>query len=145
MKTPREFLLARHRSANAKLDRVRTNALSTTLSREPRTACQAGQAERPLFVRAALRVWHELIWPCRRIWAGLAAAWAAILGVNTSLSDPVRVAAANPPPSPQMLLVLREQRRVLTELIQTTATEPAEPPRPGLRPRTERRPQEHMA
>ena len=38
---------------------------------------------------------RELIWPCRRIWMGLAAVWVIILAVNFSAHDAELVAAGN--------------------------------------------------
>jgi len=146
MKTPRDLLLEKHRAATAALDSVRMKALETAV-RDPHPAGPrrfASQASR-LPANFISKLWLELIWPCRRIWAGLAAVWVVILGVNASLSDKPRIVANNSPPSPEVLMALKEQRRVLAELIQTIPVEAVEPPRRGPQPRSERRGAVEMA
>ena len=92
MKTPREILLKRHQSANAKLDQLRREVLSTTLSHPIRDFRRDGREEKPLAVRALFVVWRELIWPCRRAWAGMAALWLVLWGINRGLSDTPKAA-----------------------------------------------------
>ena len=79
MKTPREFLLARHAQAEPRLDEVRRNvlaALTTMSSESPSTAELSPRAasRRSGGASELLRkVWLELIWPSRRAWAEVAA------------------------------------------------------------------------
>jgi len=129
MKTPRDILLARHQSANPKLDASRTQALSTAFSNAPSVARHA-QMKSPWPVRAALSACRELIWPCRRAWAGMAALWVVMWGINRGLSD-TQSAALNVPSTsaPALLEALEEQRRMLTELIAPASSQQAEPPR----------------
>src|SRR5438034_2878338 len=61
--------------------------------------------------------WREFLWPSPRAWVGLAAAWAVILLLNLSLPEPAPKAEV-PEPSGQVLKVLKEQRRMLAELIE---------------------------
>jgi|SRR5437773_3420650 len=62
--------------------------------------------------------WHGLLWPCPQAWAGLAAVWGLILGLNLASRDPVQVVkASKAAPAPELLTALREHRRLLTELI----------------------------
>lgn len=75
MKTPRELLLARHDSIRPRLDAVRRAVVAEHVGPEP-----VGQATAGLSFLA--RLWSELFWPSRRVWAGLAVAWLAILGLN---------------------------------------------------------------
>jgi hypothetical protein len=144
MKTPREILLTRHQSANPKLDDRRTKALSTAFSDAPCTARNA-QMEGLLPVRAALAVWRELIWPCRRAWAGMAALWVVMWGINRGLSD-VQSTVLNVPSAsaPALLEALEEQRRMLTELIPPASSQPAEPPRRNPQRRSDRQPENLM-
>jgi hypothetical protein len=82
--------------------------------------------------------WRELLWPCPQAWAGLAAAWVIILAINsTSPGDATTIAKRPAPPAPETLLALREQRRLLTELIApvTDVPEPAKAHAP--RPRSD--------
>jgi len=82
-----------------------------------------------------------LLWPNPKAWAGLAAVWVVILAMNFTTRDESKTAAKkSPPPSPQVLMALQQQKRLLTELIGQLATPEAEPPLPFLpRPRSERR------
>jgi hypothetical protein len=75
-------------------------------------------------VRWSLR---ELLWPCPRAWAGLAAAWVAILAVNFATSEAtpeseIRHAAL---PAPEKWQMLRLQQEMLAEL--AAATEEPDP------------------
>jgi hypothetical protein len=140
MKTPRELLLERHRAANAKLDRIRTNVLSSSLSNEPRTELLTGQVETGLLIRATLNVWRELIWPCRFVWTGMAALWMVIFAINLSLADGRTVSqSARSSPTPAMLQAMEERRRLLAELIPPSVAPPAATPPQSSRPRSERR------
>lgn len=86
----------------------------------------------------APRLLRELLWPCPQAWAGLAAAWIFILLMNFSFIEKSSPRVANtPPPSKEVLLALREQRRELERAI--AGDEPAaEPPKRFVpRPRSE--------
>jgi hypothetical protein len=78
-----------------------------------------------------------LLWPNPRAWAALAAMWLMILAVNFTTADKTEtVAKKTAPPSPEMILVLREQQRELARLIGPFDEPAAEPPKTGnLRPR----------
>ncbi len=59
-----------------------------------------------------------ILWPHPRAWAGLAAVWILILAVNYSMRDPSPVLAEKSlPPSPEVIVELRQQQRLLAELI----------------------------
>ncbi|MBI3851078.1 MAG: hypothetical protein HY298_12495 [Verrucomicrobia bacterium] len=88
---------------------------------------------------------HQLstiLWPCPKAWAGLAAVWLIILTLNFATGEkPTAIAKRQPPPSPEMLMVLKEQEKILAELL-TERSEPreSERPKPGTpSPRSERR------
>ena len=114
MKTPREVLLDRHRHAEPKLERMwATVAAVCDRRREPR---EFGAHRAPLQV-----LWRELIWPSRRIWAGLACAWALIVVVNLANRETeTRVAVNAPPPSPAEMQALIEQRRMFAQMIESS-------------------------
>jgi len=140
MKTPRDTLFARHQNAAPKLDAIRREVLSAEFVREGRRAAVpkfrvADTATLPLLI------WRELIFPCRRIWAGLAAIWILIFVVNFSQRDKSEMMASKTPlPSPDMILVFRQQERLLAELTDQKETPIAEPPKRFLpQPRSERR------
>ncbi len=82
----------------------------------------------------------SLLWPHPVAWAGLAAVWIFILGVNVSLRDSAPVMAQKtPPPSPEMIAELRQQQRLLAELIGPGDVNIADRPKTfAPRPRSER-------
>jgi hypothetical protein len=86
------------------------------------------------------KLWLELVWPCRRIWAGLAAVWILIFVFNFSQRDPAEMLARkSSPPSPEMILVFRQQEKLLAELIGPNEPRVAEKPKVFLpRPSSER-------
>lgn len=136
MKTPREILLQRHQSAQPKLDAIRKQVVATLSS--PSKASRSFHQPFSL-ARLPLKLWQELVWSCRRVWIGFAAVWLVIVAVNVANNsgEPNRVMArATPPPSPQMLAALEEQRLLLSQLL-GGASEPAMPSRRKEPPRSE--------
>lgn len=86
-------------------------------------------------------LWQELIWPCRRTWAGLAAVWVAILVFNAVQAERGPTTIASTAPSlGAMSMAFAEQQELLTELIGPPPTDArTEPPqRPNPPPRSER-------
>ena len=81
--------------------------------------------------------WRELFWPCPQAWAGLAAVWVLILALNSVTREPAPAAQSpNAPRAPEVLMALRDHRRLLAELIESPMeVEPPKPPVPG--PRTQ--------
>ncbi len=81
-----------------------------------------------------------LLWPHPRAWAGLAAIWILILAVNFSMRDPSPVRAEkSSPPSPEVIVELRQQQRMLAELIGPRDTRDADRSKPFVpQPRSER-------
>jgi hypothetical protein len=132
MKTPRDILFARHQNAAPKLDAIRREILKAEFQNENQI---------PFLVKLPLAFWRELIWPCRRIWAGLAAIWILIFVVNFSQRDKSEMMARKTPvPSPDMILVFRQQERLLAELTDQKEVPVAEPPKLfSPQPRSERR------
>jgi len=112
MKTPREILLKRHRSAEPKLDRMWTEKLSPELRPE------RARHHENVFLAAGWTLWRELIWPSRRIWAGLACAWVMIVALNLASIEPAtRVASKAEPRSRDEMQALIEQRRMLAQML----------------------------
>jgi hypothetical protein len=88
-----------------------------------------------------LTAWFELIWPARRIWAGLAAVWVtlAIFNFTQGGGREVMVATATVPAA-EVRLAFQEQQRLLAEILgPPLAAAVAEPPRRGPQPRSDRR------
>jgi len=141
MKTPREILLEHHQAAAPKLDAIRQSVVSEELNNKATKTQSSVSSFVPSLLCCSNNVWLELIWPSRRIWAGLAAVWVLIFVFNFSQRDPAELMARkSPPPSPEMILTFRQQERLLAELIGPNETQAAEPPKPFLpRPRSEER------
>ncbi|HWH70732.1 MAG TPA: hypothetical protein VNT26_15185, partial [Candidatus Sulfotelmatobacter sp.] len=83
------------------------------------------------------------LWPHPKAWAGLAAVWVVILGLNFATrepSGPELMARQAGPPSPQMRELLQQQEQLLAELVgpiekpQASRSQPVAPP-----PRSQRR------
>ena len=82
-----------------------------------------------------------ILWPHPTAWAGLAAVWLVILGINLTTRDASTVIAKHASPvSPQVFMAFQEQQRLLVELIGPRETPVAERPKPVVpRPRSEGR------
>ncbi len=130
MKTVRQLLFERHRSAEPNLDVIRQRVLASlapdiTKGAAEKASPSLGDSLRALLL--SLR-WHL---------AGMAAVWlmAALLTMDPS-SSPLSASAQRNTPSPrQFLAALRENRRQLLELIDPPDAEssPARPPSVPLR------------
>lgn len=82
-----------------------------------------------------------LLWPHPAAWAGLAAVWLVILGLNQATGkDAPRLARGSRPAAPQVYMAFQEQKRVLAELLGPCETPVAERPKVvAPQPRSERR------
>jgi hypothetical protein len=81
------------------------------------------------------------LWPHPAAWAGLAAVWLVILGLDyaAGATGPL-LAKGAPSPAPQVFMAFQEQQRLLSELIgpgEPPVAERSDPAPP--RPRSERR------
>jgi hypothetical protein len=60
----------------------------------------------------------NLLWPHPKAWAGLAAVWIFIFALNFSMREKAPVIAGkSAPPSPETVAELRQQQKMLAELI----------------------------
>jgi len=140
MKTPREILLERHQAAAPKLD-----GICREIVMELNNKGTKEQSLLAAFVASLLRcpdkIWLELVWPCRRIWAGLAAVWILLFAFNLSQRDPAEMMARkSPPPSPEMILAFRQEEMLLDKLLGPNEPSAAEKPKTfPPRPSSERR------
>lgn len=97
--------------------------------------------ELALLVALRLR-WRELFWPVPQAWAGLAAIWLVILGVNFATQDPAPRDFARhvAPATPLMRELLKEQHQLFAELIGPIERPRADRPKPSApQPRSQRR------
>ena len=80
-----------------------------------------------------------ILWPCPQAWAGLAAVWLLILIVNYSTEGKSQMMAKKTsPPSPEIVMALKEQHRLMAKLIEPFDQPLAEPSKPFIpRPRSE--------
>ncbi|HZL13265.1 MAG TPA: hypothetical protein VFC85_03905 [Verrucomicrobiae bacterium] len=140
MKTPRDILFARHENVEPKLDAIRLSVARELNNKETREQ-SFQEFFASLFLGCSKNFWDELIFPCRRIWTGLAAIWILIFVVNLSQRDPAEMMARkSPPPSPEMIMAFRQQEKLLAELIGSNEPRIAEPPKTfSPRPSSERR------
>lgn len=137
MKTPRELLFERHRASEAKLDSLRREVLSV-VAKDRHSASRKTKGFNPAEIPSLL--WRELVLPCRRVWMGLAAVWLVILALNFAARDTSpTLAKSSPPPSPEMLAAVQNQKRLLAEMLQDqTKTSDADRPKPSpLSPQSE--------
>jgi hypothetical protein len=145
MKTPRDILFARHQAAAPKLEAIRREVLSAEFKNVGQASCLSSfENERKSETGAPpvlYVLWRELIFPCRRIWTGLAVVWILIFAINVSQRDPSEMMARkSSPPSPEMILTFRQQEMLLAELIGQNEPQAAEPPKTfSPRPSSERR------
>jgi hypothetical protein len=137
MKSLRDILFAKHQAAVPKLDAIRREVLKTELWEGRRVAVPqfkvAGTATLPKLV------WLELIWPCRRIWSGLAAIWILIFIVNVSQRDSAQIVIAKSAPTAGVMMTFRDQQKLLNELFADRSL-PVEAEQPRIflpKPRTE--------
>lgn len=131
MKTPREILLQRHQTADARLDQVRREVVA-----QLQPPARFRREALPLHV--VLKIWLELIWPARRIWAGLAMAWVFLLIANANLAggQPVTVNAKNSAPA-DLQQKYQEEKQLLAELSGAREPRIVAPPMPlAPRPRS---------
>lgn len=106
-----------------------------------------GQAESEPGFWATL--WHELFLAPRKVWGGMATVWLVALILNLSSgnsTEPARQMAQQQQPveaAAEITQMVREQRRMRDELlgigVATVELSPADKPRDGLKPRSERR------
>ena len=67
MKTPRDFLFARHQTAVPKLDAIRREVVRELNNKE--TKEQSGfEAFVSLLLGCSNKFWQELVLPCHRLW-----------------------------------------------------------------------------
>jgi hypothetical protein len=115
----------------------REEILAATFGRESRVESREQDGRWPSTLVSRL---SSLLWPHPKAWAGLAAVWVLILTVDFSLRDKTpAVAGKSSPPSSEVIVELRQQQRLLAELIGPRDTRDADRSKPLVpQPRSER-------
>jgi hypothetical protein len=62
-------------------------------------------------------IWHELFWPSRHVWAGLAAVWVLILAANVFMRANSQMVVTKYSPTPEMISSFQQQKQILAELL----------------------------
>jgi hypothetical protein len=119
MKTPRQILLARHPAVEPKLDRIRRAAVQVAADVNRRSPAHHEFTFTATVSCALASLYRELIWPCRKIWAGLAAVWLVLLSVNFALREPLPAIGARraSPESSQLEAMFQLREQMLAQLI----------------------------
>jgi hypothetical protein len=139
MKTSRDILFARHQAAAPKLDAIRRSVVD-----ELNNQTTKEQSFFAVFVSSFLccsnKFWLELVWPCRRIWTGLATVWLLLFIVNFSQRDNASSVTGQPVRSGGIIMSAQAQQRWMNELFADRSSPPeAERPRNfAPKPRTEK-------
>jgi hypothetical protein len=96
-------------------------------------------APRASFLSTLNHQLSTIFWPHPKAWAGLAAVWVLIFCMDFSMRDKMPVVAEKTvPPSPEVIVELKQQQRMLAELIGANQTREAEAPKFLPLPRSER-------
>jgi hypothetical protein len=124
MKTPRDILLEQHRTTAPKLDAIRREVVKVAADVNRRK-----QPIRELTFAATLTntvrlSFLELVWPCRRIWAGLAAVWILIFIANFSQRDNVSGVTGKSARSGEVIMSLQAKQRWMNELLADRSAPP---------------------
>ncbi len=120
MTPPRELLLQRHAAAAPKLDAIRRAAVRELNNQETKE-----QSFPTFFVawllRCSNKLWFELVWPCRRTWAGLATIWLALTVFNAVHSERAPIVVTKTASPVALRLAFLEQQKILNEIIGPSA------------------------
>jgi hypothetical protein len=138
MKTPRDILFVCHQAATPKLDAIRREVVDVAADVNRRKPVREFTFAATL-AKAVAIPFRELIWPCRRIWTGLAAVWILIFIVNFSQRDGSQTMMAKSTTTPEIMMTFRDQQKWLNELL-ADRSPPMDADQPRIyspKPRTE--------
>jgi len=130
MKTPREILLQHHQQVNAKLDAIRHTSVAAVCDRRIKMDATPDQRSQTAATTILRTLWRELVCPSRHIWAGIATAWVLIVAVNFHDRRGTELARQDlTPPSPEVLMALREPERWFNDFDGSSHLPDADPPK----------------
>jgi hypothetical protein len=100
--------------------------------------CPSQRASRAAFLSTLNHQLSTILWPHPKAWAGLAAVWLLIAGLNFAAREPAQpeVARQAAPPPPQLRELLHQQEQMFAELLGPVEQPEADRPKPA-------RPQPH--
>ncbi|MCD6049861.1 MAG: hypothetical protein K0Q55_1264 [Verrucomicrobia bacterium] len=80
--------------------------------------------------------WRELLWPCPQAWAGLAAVWVVIFGLNWANNRPAegQTLMARRELTPEERMAFIEQQRLLASLLEAQVVVSPPPPAEKIHP-----------
>lgn len=125
----RKHLLSKHHTAEPALDQIRREVLAAEF------------AAAPSFWAT---LWQELFVQPRMVWASMGAVWlvALLLNVTSGSESPTQMAKQPLETAPEVRQAVLEQKRLRDELlgigVAAIQISPADKPRDGLKPRSER-------
>ncbi|HTR40387.1 MAG TPA: hypothetical protein VMH87_02065 [Pseudomonadales bacterium] len=101
---------------------------------------QPAHGRQPIPVRSLPGLLRSLFWPHPVAWGGLAAIWIFIFAAHLSMRDEMPVMAEKVlPPSPQVVMELKQQQHLYAELIGVNDSSDTDRPKPFIpKPRSER-------
>ncbi|MDB6057195.1 MAG: hypothetical protein JWO95_1039 [Verrucomicrobiales bacterium] len=80
--------------------------------------------------REVERGWlHRLLWPCPQAWGALAAVWVVVFILNFMGAENKPVVASVQVPAREILVALKQQQQLRTELLSSSEKPVAEPPK----------------
>jgi hypothetical protein len=121
MKPPKEILFRRHENIGPKLDAIRA---SVVRERQTERVEVSPVRDATRWTSVVMKLWQELVWPCRRIWAGMAAVWVAVLIFCLGAQESQTELANNAPQSaPAVMTAWREQRQMMAQLLDPASAE----------------------
>ena len=128
----RNNLLNKHRSAEPELDRLRQDVIATEL-------LVAAEEESGFLAT----LWRELFVQPKFIWGSIGAAWLIVIALNLASGEEVKPQIAQMETKPaEVMQAVREQNRLRDELlgigVAAIQPGPADRPREGMKPRSER-------
>ena len=124
MKTPRAILFARHQAAAPKLAALRREVVAG-LNHQDAKPPSGATSRLSWCLGGSNKLWQELILPSRRIWSGLAAVWLLLGFFHCAQPNSLRRDSVTSSASLQTMTTIRDQQRLLNELLADRAL-PAE-------------------